>query len=85
MKKILLFILIMMFVPICCADEELEDEKPVEQKEILLDLSVPCPKYNLEKVDNINNPKIEKEEDDGIPFDILTSPMRMLKQLQADW
>ena len=75
-----------MFVPICLADEELGEEKPVEQKEILLDLSVPCPKYNLQKVDNRNNPVLEKnDESDEIPFDILTSPMRMLKQLQADW
>lgn len=84
MKKV--FYLLIILSMSCCYAETINNETyNPESQEIMLDLKTPQKTYNLQKNNNFNNPKIEPEYDmDEMPFDIITTPLQILKQYQKD-
>ena len=59
-------------------------EKTSEQKEINLDVNITCPEYNLKKPEIKDNTEIKSQNYDELPLDMITNPIKLLRQYCAD-
>jgi len=80
MTKYIIIVLIFLATPVCYSQEILPTSSKPELTEINLDLNLPNKEYNLKKPDLQNEKKIKNYEDDDMPYDIITSPIQLLKQ-----
>jgi len=82
MKKIFIFFTVLAACIGCYANEISTNNQTTDGQEIHLDLNTGFKEYNLNKKDLRNNPEPKTDDDDDMPFEMMTSPLRILKQYQ---
>ena len=83
--KLAVIVLVMATLVSSCYAQEIQYDQKQEQQEIHLDMNTPYKQYNLKKTDYRNNPEIQQyDDDDKLPVEFMTSPLKLLKQYQND-
>ena len=78
-------VLVMLTLVLPCYAQEIQYDQKPEQQEIYLNINAPSKQYNLKKTDYRNNPDMQQYDDDEkMPIEFMTSPLRILKQYQND-
>ena len=83
--KLAVIVLVMATLVSSCYAQEIQYDQKPEQQEIYLNTNAPSKQYNLKKTDYRNNPDMQQYDDDEkMPIEFMTSPLRILKQYQND-